>query len=250
MPRKKGKKKKKEKVKGKAGRPRVNLEFEDAVKKVRQENLRSVGDYAAWYEFHRPAKLPKRPDRAYEKEWKGWGYFLGTYNDFPIKPMRFRKYEDAKAYARKLGFTSVEQWFEMCREGKKPDDIPSRPDVYYQKSGEWYTWTEFLGTRIHHRIEYAQESKKYFYIGRYSDVPFHNIYVFGVDTSTYNLINDEDFELLKVYEYEEDFDWIEVVEKHSRRFYEKGRSNEYFVDDPGGLINEISLNLTEVLDIT
>lgn len=247
MARKKRKKKVQEKKP--PGRPRRNYEFEDAVQKVRNENLRSAGDYALWYEFHHPARFPKRPDRAYEKEWKGWGYFLGHYNEFPIKPKRFRKYEDAKAYARNLGFTSVEQWFDMCREGKLPEDIPARPDVYYQKSGEWYTWTEFLGTRIHHRVEYAQKSKKYFYIARYPDAPFQNIYAMGIGNSIYNLTKDEEFTILKIFEYEPDFDWISTVEKYSRKFTESGRSNEYFVDDPGGLMNEISLNLREVLDI-
>lgn len=240
------KKRKKEKIRRSPGRPRRNFEFEEAVRRVREENLQSVRDYKKWYELHTPAKLPKRPDRAYERQWKGWGYFLGVYNEMPCKRGRFRPYEDAKAYARKLGFTSVDQWREFCRNSKKPDDIPTRPDVHYQRTGEWYTWTEFLGTRIHHRIDYAQKSEKYFYIGRYSDVPFNNIYVFGVDTSVYNLINDTDFELLKVYEFDEDYDWVSVVSKHGEVYYEKGRSNEYFIKNPGELFNEISLDLKEV----
>lgn len=236
----------------KPGRPRVNFEFEEAVRRVRQENLQSVSDYHRWYALHTPAKLPKRPDRAYEKEWKGWGYFLGVYNEMPYvgtPRTPFRPYEDAKAYARKLGFTSVEQWFDLCREGKKPKDIPARPDVYYNKTGDWYTWTEFLGTRIHHRIQYAQDAKKYLYIGRYKDVPFPNVYVFGIDTSLYNLKEDTDFQLLKVYEFDVDYDWKSVVDRLGEPFYDKGRANEYLIKNPGELFNEISLALVEVLDI-
>jgi hypothetical protein len=242
--------KKRKKKYSKPGRPRHNFEFEEAVKRVRQENIQSVRDYAKWYKLHTPARIPKRPDRAYEKEWKGWGYYLGVYNEMPMKERKnFRPYEDAKAFARNLGYTSVNQWFDLCREGGKPDDIPARPDIHYHKTGEWYTWTEFLGTRINHRIEYAQEAKKYFYIGRYDDVPFPNIYVFGIDTSIYNLTTDRDFKLLKVYEFETDYDWKDIVEKHGDEFFEKGRPNEYFIRNPGELFYEISLSLSEVMDI-
>lgn len=243
------KKKRGTKIKRPPGRPRKNYSFEDAVYRVRQENLQSVRDYAKWYAFNMPAKLPKRPDRAYKSEWKGWGYFLGNYNEMFGEKIKYRSYEDSKAYARKLGFTSVTQWHEFCREGNRPIDIPARPDVHYQRTKEWYTWTDFLGTRINHRIEYAQNSKKYFYIGRYDDAPFHNIFVFGVDTSLYNLSTDNEFSLMKVYDYEDDFDWISTVERNGVRFHDNGRSNEYFIDNPGNLINEISLNLDEVLDI-
>jgi hypothetical protein len=244
------KKRKNKKKHDKPGRPRVNYEFEEAVRRARSENLQSVRDYAKWHEMHKPAKMPKRPDRAYEKQWKGWGYFLGVYNEMPYKGgKRCRPYEDAKAYARKLGFTSTTQWFDHCREGNLPDDIPARPDVYYNKTGEWYTWTEFLGTRIHHRIKYAQESKKYFFIGRYKDVPFNNIYVFGIDNSIYNLNKDNDFVLLKVYEIDVDYDWKGLLEKHGEPYFEKGRSNEYFIKNPGELFYEMSLDLSEVMDI-
>jgi len=243
----KSKKNKKEKKKNPPGRPRRNFEFEEAVQKVRLENLRSVREYAQWYALNTPAKLPKRPDRAYKNYWKGWGYFLGTYNEMPKKkPNFFRSYEDAKAFARKLNFTSVNQWHEYCRTENKPADIPARPDVYYQRTGEWYTWSEFLGTRIHHKIEYAQTKEKYFFIGRYKDSTYPNIYVFGVDTSMFNIIKDSEFNIIKLYNFEPDFDWVEVVERHGERFFDNNRSNEYLIKNPGDLFYEISLKLNEI----
>lgn len=243
------KKNKVTKKKRKPGRPRTNYEFEEAVQKIRNENLKSVREYAKWYALNTPAKLPKRPDRAYKNEWKGWGYVLGSYNDMPGKHRAFRSYEDSKAFARKLNFTSVEQWFEFCRTGKKPDDIPARPDVHYQKKGEWFTWTEFLGTRIHHKIEYAQNSNKYLYIGRYSDVPYPNVYVFGVEDSVYNILHDYDFKVVKLYKLEPDYDWVSVIQKHGKEFFEKGRSNEYIITNPGDLFYDISLDLNEVRNL-
>lgn len=244
-----GRPKKKQKEKRPPGRPRVNFEFEEAVQKIRAENLRSVREYAKWYALNTPAKLPKRPDRAYKNEWKGWGYFLGTYNTMPIERQNFRSYKDSKAFARKLGYHTVEQWHEFCRSGEKPKDIPARPDVYYQKSGEWFTWSEFLGTRIHHKLEYAKKEKKFFYIGRYDDVEFPNIYVFGIDTSLFNLVNDSEFNIIKIYEYHDDFDWIDLVERNGSQFFGNGRPNEYIIKNPGNLLYDISLDLNEVRNI-
>lgn len=237
---------KKNKPKNPPGRPRRNYEFEEAVEKVRSENLRSVREYAQWYALNTPAKLPKRPDRAYKSDWKGWGYFLGTYNEMPGKGPNFRPYDDAKAFARKLGFTSVTQWHEYCRTEQKPEDIPARPDVYYQRTGEWFTWSEFLGTRIHHKIEYAQSEEKYLYIGRHRDSNYPNMYVFGIDTSVFNIINDSEFQIIKLYKFEPDFDWVAVIERNGEQFFGNGRSNEYLIKDPGNLLYEISLELNEV----
>lgn len=238
----------KKKKKGTPGRPKVCMPFEDAVALVRQENIQSFRDYLKWYEFHAPARIPKRPDRAYHKEWKGWGYYLGNYNDaFPkYRRKKFRPYEDAKTYAHHLGFTSVTQWHAFCKTGEKPDDIPARPDIHYKKTGEWFTWTDFLGTRINHRLDHVQERQQYFYIARYPDAAFYNVYTFGTTISVINTLRDEAFEVLKIYEMHENFDWVDVVDTHGEPFYGSGRPDEYLIKNPGAFLSEVSLELMEV----
>lgn len=229
----------------KRGRPRHNYEFDDAVNIIRKENLRSMGQYLKWWDLHTPSKLPKRPDRAYEKEWKGWGYFLGNYNEFPFIRKTYRPYEDAKEFAQGLNFTSVTQWHEFAKSGKKPDDIPSRPDVVYQRDHKWHTWSEFLGTRIEIKLESNKAKRKYFYIAKYPETP-HNVFYFGVGTSRENLKRDHSFQVFRLYDYYDGFDWRELVEKYSSPFPDFGRKNEYAVKDMGGLVSELSLDLFEV----
>lgn len=238
----------KKKKRGKPGRPKICMPFEEAVELVRKENIQSYRDYVRWYGYHAPARIPKRPDRAYAKEWKGWGYYLGNYNEpVPIyKRKKFRKYEDAKTYAHHLGFTSVTQWHAFCKSGDKPDDIPARPDIHYKKTGDWFTWTDFLGTRINHRIEHAQSRKQYFYIGRYPDAKFHNVYTFGTTISIINTLRDESFQTLKIYEMHEDFDWVDMVDTHGQPFFESGRRDEFLLRNPGAFFSEVSLELMEV----
>jgi hypothetical protein len=53
------------------------LPYERAKKVVKVLTLSSRFAYADWYEKYKPDYLPKRPDRAYKKEFEGWVAFLG-----------------------------------------------------------------------------------------------------------------------------------------------------------------------------
>lgn len=236
--------KKKKQRSTKRGRPRLNYEFEEAVEIVRKENLKSMGQYAKWWDLHTPSRLPKRPDRAYEKSWKGWGYFLGNYNEYPFVKKAFRSYDDSKKFAHSLNFKKIEEWFDYCRSGKKPEDIPSRPDVVYQRKKEWHTWSEFLGNHIDIFINEQKASRKYFYIARYPDSP-GNVLCFGISTSRENLKKDNEFKVIKLYDYYEGFDWKSVISVYGKR-YEFGRPNEFLISDMGALLSELSLDLFEV----
>ena len=45
----------------------------------------------------------------------------------------WRKFEDARALARKLGLKSASEWRDYCKSGKKPADIPANPYTIYAK---------------------------------------------------------------------------------------------------------------------
>jgi len=239
------KSKKKNKIKRSRGRPRYNYEFDEAVEVIRKENLRSMGQYLKWWDLHTPSKLPKRPDRAYEKDWKGWGYFLGNYNEFPFIRKKYRSYEDAREYAQSLNLSSVTEWHEFAKSGKKPEDIPARPDVVYQRDYKWHTWSEFLGNRIEIKLEQAKNKPKYFYIAKYPETP-QNVFYFGITTSKENLKKDHSFQVFRMYDYFDQFDWRDIVTTYATPYYEYGRQNEYIVNNMGGLISELSLDLIEV----
>lgn len=228
------------------GRPRVNHEFEDAVFLVRQENLQSVSQYKTWWKLHTPSKIPKRPDRAYKNEWKGWGYFLGHYNEYPFDRKHYRSFEDAREFAHRQNFKSLDEWHEYAQSGKKPKDIPSRPDIVYRRNQEWHTWNDFLGNRIDDRIIHAHRVDKFLYIGRYAGSE-RGVYCFGVTTSLNNLRTDHNIGVVRVYEYEEIFDWEAIVKEASKPYYLNGRNDEYLVMDMGYILSEFSMNLIEYL---
>ena len=119
----------------KMGRIRYNYSFEEARELVHGEKIASRQQYYDWYDLHKPARIPRRPDRSYPKEWISWNNFLGNNNPFPCVRKHFRQYNEAKIFAQTLNLKTKKEWLEFEKSGNRPAEIPSRPDVYYQKKG-------------------------------------------------------------------------------------------------------------------
>jgi len=47
---------------------------------------------------------------------------------------QFRDFESAQEFAQSLGLKGAKAWFEYCKSGNKPDDIPTAPWTVYK---EW-----------------------------------------------------------------------------------------------------------------
>jgi hypothetical protein len=97
-----------------------------------------------------PNNFPTRPHLAYGQKWRGWDDLLGV----PARVKRIRcvaPFSEARAFVRTLKLANVHE-FQMWRVGKmpgmveRPDNIPSNPQVTYQKSG-WSGYSDFLGTK-------------------------------------------------------------------------------------------------------
>ncbi len=56
-----------------------------------------------------------------------------------------KPFEEARAFARDLGLKNIEQWLDYCKSGKKPNDIPHKPDRIYKNKG-WKSYGDWLGT--------------------------------------------------------------------------------------------------------
>jgi 3-mercaptopyruvate sulfurtransferase SseA len=92
----------------------------------------------------KPADIPTKPERVYAKSgWAGMSDWLG--NGRHARGSPWRPFKTARAYVRKLGFKSQHEWFDYCKSGKKPLDIPSAPQVIYANTG-WAGWGDWLGT--------------------------------------------------------------------------------------------------------
>jgi hypothetical protein len=57
----------------------------------------------------------------------------------------WRKFENAKKFARSLGLKDTIDWYEYAKSGKRPSDIPSNAHQVYKGRG-WIDWPNFLGT--------------------------------------------------------------------------------------------------------
>lgn len=103
-----------------------------------------------WKEFARsdrmPADIPNAVDRIYALAgWKDWGDFLGTGN-VADKNRKWRPFEEAREFVRSLGLRGNQAWREFVKTDRKPDDIPSRPDVAYAEEG-WVSYGDWMGNR-------------------------------------------------------------------------------------------------------
>lgn len=204
------------------GKPRVCFEYEHARELVRAETLKSSGEYAKWWMYNKPSRIPKRPDRAYAKVWKGWGDFLGHHNPFPCVRKKFRSYVDSRAYAHSLGFTSKTQWHAHVKTPNFPSDVPKRPDVYYQKSREWLTWASFLGSKASERIAAMKDSEIVIYIIKYPELP-QNVITVGITNEGRAGILERQrqfgFSIIAGYYHDGTSDWFGKIKPYLRQYH-------------------------------
>ena len=66
------------------GRPRYCFSYQEAAQIAQSEGITSAKEYAKWWKFNLPSRMPKRPDAAYRSQGFSWLYFLGGNNTFPM----------------------------------------------------------------------------------------------------------------------------------------------------------------------
>ena len=125
------------------------VEFEEARAYMWKEGLTSVTQWRQWCrDGLRPHTIPYHPNKIYKHEgWLSWPDWLGYgVGKAPKKgvPKDFLEFEEARAYVRKVGLESQEQWHEWCSAGHRPENIPSCPHETYADD-EWLSWADWLG---------------------------------------------------------------------------------------------------------
>jgi superfamily II DNA or RNA helicase len=119
------------------------LSFEDAREYVRALNLNTKKDWHAWTrsENYNP-QVPKAPWAVYSGRYTSTNDWLGSsHKRFARK---FKSFEEARRFARSLGFTHKEQWTQWAGSNLRPDDIPGTPTKQYFE--EWISWGDWLGS--------------------------------------------------------------------------------------------------------
>jgi hypothetical protein len=240
-PKKKAAKKKAVKEKRPRGRPRLNFEFEEARELVRHECIGSYRQYIRWWLHNKPARIPKRPDRAYKKDWVSWNDFLGSTNIWPI-PKIFRPFVEARSWAQQLGLHTKADWFDYIRANEKPEDIPTRPDLVYLK--EWFTWRDFVGgdkKSVKRNIEAADAI---FFIIQNQGRPT-NVFQLGITLEGKETIiesqHTQKFRIIGMYTCEITFPWENVVQSYGKQYWESNRKDEYLITN----LNEFLFNVTD-----
>ena len=120
--------------------------FKDARDFVQGLGLKSSTE---WREYcnsgKRPADIPSNANSVYaDAGWSGWGNWLGT-GEIARYLRQYQSFTKARAFVRSLGLKSYTEWYEYCKSGKKPADIPTAADNVYADSG-WSDWGDWLGT--------------------------------------------------------------------------------------------------------
>ena len=227
----------------KVGRPRVGHEFLKARELVRAECIGSVRQYAKWWKVNTPARIPKRPDRAYS-EWISWSDFLGVYNTYPFDKQQFRTLDSAKSFVHPLLFKTQLEWLAYVRTGKKPIDIPSRPDVVYE---EWFTWKDFLGHGIADVKRNLDAAGVIMFIIQNHGRP-HNVYQVGISSEGVDTITQyqetNGFRIIGLFKCDMTFNWEYYFNKYGRPYQTGGKRSEFIIDN----INDVIFDMSEFVE--
>lgn len=203
--------------------------YEEAQEKIQAEGIRTMAEYTTWHRMNHPARMPQSPEDFYARrgKWNGWGAFLGTNNAFPyVKKKSWRPYKEAKAFAHSRGFVNVPAWHAFCKTGQCPADIPHRPDIAYFKSGDWFSWREFLGPKCKVAMSQAMEklNDKVLYILQVPDAKNSKLFRIGTTvggwSSIQEAINKHKLKFVDSYVIESDFDWKAFVVKFGEPSWE------------------------------
>jgi 3-mercaptopyruvate sulfurtransferase SseA len=112
---------------------------------VRKLGLKSTGEWQAYCRSgKKPNDIPYAPHHSYaDTGWVGYSDWLG--NGRRRGP--WRSFIEARAFVKKLKLSSYKDWTAYCSSGKRPNDIPSAPNIVYANKG-WAGWGDWLGADV------------------------------------------------------------------------------------------------------
>jgi len=120
--------------------------FEEARVFVRSLNLTNQ---TVWKDYckngNKPEDIPSWPNEVYEKQgWISWGDWLGT-KTIASQNRTYRSFKEVRAFVHTLNLKNRSEWQSYCRNGDKPEDVPSCPEHVYEDQG-WVSMGDWLGT--------------------------------------------------------------------------------------------------------
>ena len=123
---------------------KVFMSYTMARQLVIKQKITTKNQFEKWSRTKkRPDNFPSNPSITYKKQWKGWGYFLGT-GRTAEKRKNFMSYTKAQQLIKKQKIQTKPIFEKWSRTKKRPDNFPSNPSITYKK--QWKGWGYFLGT--------------------------------------------------------------------------------------------------------
>ena len=131
--------------------------LEEAREFARSLNLSGVREWKQYCKSNKkPDDIPSYPDKIYKNDsWKGMIDWLGDEDRIPepvseeakrkiseTKKKSWKPFDEARGFVRSLQLKNTREWEEYRNSGKKPDDIPSHPNVIYKN--DWISWSDWL----------------------------------------------------------------------------------------------------------
>jgi integrase-like protein len=110
----------------------------------------------------KPENIPSTVNGVYNREWRGWGDWLGNGKEAQYKG-NYKSFDEARNFVRQLQLKNQSDWQNYCVTGNKPEDIPSSPSRVYKAKG-WKNLGDWLGTntvanqnKVYYSFEDARE---------------------------------------------------------------------------------------------
>ena len=112
------------------------MKFEDAIKTVREKQIKSINQYHESLLTGLLENLPWNPNRTYKnKGWVNWKSFFGT---------ELHSFEEAQKIAQSMKIESKDHYLLLRKKGLLPN-MPANPEQVYKDKG-WTTWGDFTGS--------------------------------------------------------------------------------------------------------
>jgi len=121
--------------------------FEDAKSFVRNLNLKDLKEWQYYAKSKRPNYIPSAPQNTYQREWKGYGDWLGSGSVSINKIYQNLTYEEAKKIIFKFKIKNYTEHRRIWKKKLKKLNIPAHPDIVFRDKG-WISWSDYLGVKI------------------------------------------------------------------------------------------------------
>ena len=120
------------------------MSFDESKQYVRKLGISTTGDWKKYVRSgKKPHNLPSQPYREYKEKWLSFPDWFGTKPGFNGK---YKSFEEAREYVRKLKFKSTKKFQEYASSGHLPFDIPVSVASHYKNDG-WLSYKDFLGIK-------------------------------------------------------------------------------------------------------